>query len=141
MSCVLKAASQSAELPTSAWSSLGGVDVFYPLQLEHARARLFSKAIPVEYCFKVQKLVEGPGLFRATVQDKEDAEYTLWLFPDGNGSYLDDVVLLNSFPNTSVWMKTLCWASRSGGNNLFIVKINGPTLYTFHNNVSLALMM
>lgn len=116
------------KLPTLAWNNLGGVASFYPLQLEHARKRLFDNTEPVEHLFQVHKIESGPGVFQAVVHDREEREFKLWLFPDGNGSYIDDSVILNSFPGTDVWMKVLCWTSKLDTTSLFVFKIIGPAL-------------
>jgi len=113
--------------PEEAWSELGGTTHILQLSYEHARKRFYRAQQPVQVCLKLSELTQGPGMLRVIGRDAEDVAYSVWLFPDGNGTYLDDSVLLRFFSDTPIWLSMTCWESNTAGN-YFIEQLQKPSV-------------
>jgi len=107
-----------------AWQQFGGVKHIQRMSMIHARARLYGKSAPQRVCLKLSDLLEGPGLMRANGCDANGVVHPVWLFPDSNGFYLDDKVLLKFFSGTPVWLSMTCWETEG---NYLIQKLQKPS--------------
>lgn len=108
------------------YAELGGVKHFYELGLEHGRLRVYGGRPTRTYCLKVSELIRGPGLIRVIGRDAEDVAYSVWLFGNANGSFIDDSVLLDCFNDSKVCVLISCWPSKVGGN-LLVEKVLKPS--------------
>lgn len=108
-----------------AWQQFGGTEHILWLSMIHARVRLYNNIPLRQVCLKLSNLLEGPGLMRANGCDANGVVHPVWLFPDSNGFYLDDKVLLKFFSDTPVWLSMTCWETEG---NYLIQKLQKPSV-------------